>query len=549
MMDTQTESLWSHILGLAVDGKLKDTELPTIPSDMVTWSAWKHEHPQTTVLNLSRSNKNYTKEFYREPERFVVGFTGKFGIQHCSFATLLHQPLVNIDARGLPLLLSFDPQSTSARLFVRQIDGKRLTFEADDKHRLRDKETNSIWTRAGIAVGGPLKDKHLEPHVGIVSYKRAWLTFHPDSREVTVPGFKVAEKPKPASPAPVRLHPQDLDPFFTPPPKLAENFGKYKSPLKFADGRTVKTADDWKDRREEILRAWHGLMGKWPPLLEKPGVEFLAHIRLKHHTRHMVRVDVGPDGISTKGYLMVPHGEGPFPGVVVVYYDPETGAGKGKELRDFGHQLAQRGFVTLSIGTPPNHYYPSKDNAQLQPLSSLAYAAANCHTALANLEYVDAKRIGIVGHSYGGKWAMFASCLYDKFACAAWSDGGIVFDEQRGNVNYWEPWYLGYDKDVKRKAGIPVENNPRTGAYKRMIESGHDLHELHALMAPRPFLVSGGSEDKPKRWTALNHSVAVNKLLGYKNRVAMSNRDGHSPTAESNEQIYAFFERFLKPSQ
>ena len=41
-------------------------------------------------------------------------------------------------------------------------------------------------------------------------------------------------------------------------------------------------------------------------------------------------------------------------------------------------------------------------------------------------------------------------------------------------------------------------------------------------MAPRPFLVSGGSEDPPARWKALNHAVAVNKLLGHENRVAMT---------------------------
>jgi hypothetical protein len=159
---------------------------------------------------------------------------------------------------------------------------------------------------------------------------------------------------------------------------------------------------------------------------------------------------------------------------------------------------------------------------------------------------VDSERIGITGHSYGGKWAMFASCLYDRFACAAWSDGGIVFDESRGNVNYWEPWYLGHEPNVRRRAGIPTAENPRTGAYKRMREGGRDLHELHALMAPRPFLVSGGSEDRPERWTALRHAIAVNRLLGRQDRVAMSNRAGHDPTEESNSQLYAFFEHFLK---
>src|SRR5262249_40233377 len=151
---------------------------------------------------------------------------------------------------------------------------------------------------------------------------------------------------------------------------------------------------------------------------------------------------------------------------------------------------------------------------------------------------VDPKRIGIVGHSYGGKWAMFASCLYEPFACAAWSDPGIVFDEKRSNVNYWEPWYLGHEAGKERKAGVPDEKNPRTGSYRKMVEDGRDLHELHALMAPRPFLVSGGSEDFPERWKALNHALAVNKLLGFTDRVAMTNRKGHTPTDESNEQLY-----------
>ena len=68
-------------------------------------------------------------------------------------------------------------------------------------------------------------------------------------------------------------------------------------------------------------------------------------------------------------------------------------------------------------------------------------------------------------------------------------------------------------------------------------------------MAPRPFLVSGGAEDSPERWKALNHAVAVNKLLGFEDRVAMTNRKGHSPAQESNEQIYLFFEHFLRPNQ
>ena len=183
----------------------------------------------------------------------------------------------------------------------------------------------------------------------------------------------------------------------------------------------------------------------------------------------------------------------------------------------------------------------------MQPISALAYAAANTWNVLANTEGVDSTRIAIAGHSYGGKWAMFASCLYDKFACGVWSDPGIVFDETKGSgVNYWEPWYLGYYpppwENTWRKTGM-IEN--AKGLYPKLKQEGYDLHELHALMAPRPFLVSGGSGDQPVRWTALNHTIAVNKLLGYKNRVAMTNREEHSPNEESNEQMYNFLMFFL----
>jgi hypothetical protein len=335
---------------------------------------------------------------------------------------------------------------------------------------------------------------------------------------------------------------------FRPPAELANDLGVYRSPLRFRDGSPVRTADEWDKRRREIQRTWHGFMGTWPPLIEKPRIEYLERERRDHLTQHHVRLEIAPGRTTEDAYLLLPDGEGPFPAMLVVFYDAKTGIGQGRPgLLDFAFQLARRGFVTLSLGMDPAATYPNKEEPQLQALSFHAYVAANSYNALASLPQVDPGRIGVVGHSYGGKWAMFASCLFDKFACGVWSDPGIVFDESRPNVNYWEPWYLGWEPGKTRKPGIPTAENPRNGAYKRLVDSGHDLHELHALMAPRPFLVSGGSEDPPERWKALNHAIAVNRLLGKEHRVAMTNRPGHSPTAQSNEELYLFLEHVLKP--
>lgn len=348
--------------------------------------------------------------------------------------------------------------------------------------------------------------------------------------------------------------PEALRPWFEPPAAFAGDYGGFRSPLRFENGGEVRTPADWAKRRGEILRAWHGLMGEWPPLLTEPVVETLESVKEGNFTRHRVRFLWTPSQ-KTTGYLFIPDKAttGKHPAVLAVYYEPETAAGMGKEDRDFAYQLAKRGFVTLSIGTSETSaskdyalYWPSIEKATVQPLSMLAYAAANAWHVLASRPEVDPARIGITGHSYGGKWSMFASCLFDKFACAAWSDPGIVFDT-RPSVNYWEPWYLGYHPKPWRGRGVPDEANPARGLYPKLLEAGRDLHELHALMAPRPFLVSGGSEDPPARWRALNHSVAVNRLLGFEHRVAMHNRPDHSPNPESNELLYGFFEHFLRP--
>ena len=343
--------------------------------------------------------------------------------------------------------------------------------------------------------------------------------------------------------------PVKLAPYFKPPKEFAADFGTFRSPLKFDDGTPVKTAADWQKRRAEIRKYWHGLMGVWPALLTTPKVELSVKEDRAGVTQYKLKIETAPGRTVDDAFLLVPPGKGPFPAVLVVYYEANTGIGRGKsEFRDFALALAQRGFVTLSLGGDPNTYYPTKETCRIQPLSFHAYEAANCCTALAQMPNVDAKRIGVVGHSYGGKWALFAAALHDGFACGATSDPGIVFDEKRSNVNYWEPWYLGFDPALKaqRERGIPSVKNPRTGPYKQMVADGRDLTDLLALMAPRPFFVSGGAEDQPERWRALNHVVAVNALLGKKNRVAMTNRKLHSPDAESNELLYMFFEWALK---
>lgn len=353
----------------------------------------------------------------------------------------------------------------------------------------------------------------------------------------------------------------DISPHFQPPQKYVGDFGPYRSPLVFDDGTKVDSPADWPRRCTEIEAQWRKIIGPLPARIAKPKVTMLERRERDGFIEQHLHLEVGPDGRMVDGFLLLPPGRGPFPAVITPFYEPQSSIGLGKPDAlgsiDFSLQLVRRGFVALSIGTPGSLEKPGAnvrellvdvgDRLQAQPLGYLALVASNCLTALTQIPEVDAKRIGIVGHSYGGKWSMFASCLDDRFAAACWCDPGIVFNEANASINYWEPWYLGWIPGTQRKPGVPTADNSRTGPYAELFaHDSREMIELHALMAGRPVLVSGGSEDPEQNWRALNHLIAVNKLLGHENLVGMTTRPKHRPRPEDAAVIYAFFEQRLK---
>src|SRR5262249_46996274 len=154
----------------------------------------------------------------------------------------------------------------------------------------------------------------------------------------------------------------------------------------------------------------------WPTPVERPEVKKLEKVERDGYTEYRVQVQASAERGWVDGYLNIPKGSGPYPAVVVPFYEPLTSIGRGAKGRgvgthDYGLQLVKRGFVTLSIGTPGsvdklggdtrNALIKIGDELRRQPLTILAYVAANCLTALAQMPEVDPKRIGIIGLSYG----------------------------------------------------------------------------------------------------------------------------------------------------
>ncbi len=185
MIDEETRSLWSHLLGEAMQGPLQGTQLEAVPAEMVTWESWRREHPQTTVLNLSRTARNYVKRFYRRPQDFVFGWIENGQAYAAGFNVLIKNPVLNLKLAKSTMVVTFDKDTTAAHLFSSVVEERTLQFVRDEQGRMRDTQTKTVWnSNTGMAVEGPLQGMRLQQLVGIVSYARAWNLFHPDTKFV-----------------------------------------------------------------------------------------------------------------------------------------------------------------------------------------------------------------------------------------------------------------------------------------------------------------------------------------------------------------------------
>ncbi len=132
---------------------------------------------------------------------------------------------------------------------------------------------------------------------------------------------------------------------------------------------------------------------------------------------------------------------------------------------------------------------------------------------------VDAKRVGIEGHSRYGKAALVAMAADSRFAIAYISSSGEAgaklfrrnFGEQIGNIAGTGEYHWMAGNFIKY-AGPLTENDLPI-----------DAHELIALCAPRPVFISAGAADKGDAWVdakgMFRAAVAagpVYKLLGAK---------------------------------
>lgn len=181
MIDEETESLWSHILGQAMRGPLEGARLKPIPSVITDWGSWRARHPESTVVVMSQTAFEYVRDFYHPKIPLLLGIADEDDARAWPLPELFHQPIVNDSFGDRTVLVTFDPDSGTAVLFERTLGDRELTFDLQDD-KLIDRETGTEWDRlTGVALTPPLEGTRLTQLPAIVSAFDAWSRFHPET--------------------------------------------------------------------------------------------------------------------------------------------------------------------------------------------------------------------------------------------------------------------------------------------------------------------------------------------------------------------------------
>ena len=283
-----------------------------------------------------------------------------------------------------------------------------------------------------------------------------------------------------------------------------------------------------------IRTAWTSILGLPAPQSRVPLAHPLAEYRESTWNGTLYDLDVEPEA-PTRILIMEPVRKpaGRLPVVIVPYYDVDAPAGQnlggrrmGDEVRAYGRLAVQRGYIAVAIrwfGEGDGEGYDEAVLRLAQRHPGMTGMAKWVMDARALLDYlgqradIDPARIGIIGHSLGGKMALYAAAFDARIRVVVSSEPGIGL----GLSNYEAFWYLGTRRPADR-----------------------DQQELLALIAPRPFLlIAGESSDGDKSWPFL---AAAQPLYPNPQHLGMFNhRQGHSPTPEAVGHALDWLERFL----
>ncbi|MBE6380916.1 MAG: hypothetical protein E7047_08310 [Lentisphaerae bacterium] len=297
-----------------------------------------------------------------------------------------------------------------------------------------------------------------------------------------------------------------------------------------------------------ISEIWQQLLQVPANYTFKPRVELIKTYEFTDYTAELYLQANGP-GTVQRVIKTVPRDfSAPLPAVAAPFYypeamlgfDPETMAVEERfaEIAMLTH-LAQRGFIVISAEAYHLTYLksdlPRLEWARWQQAGDaltldypdwcgIGKLAADTRLLLDMLESdprVDKERIGIAGHSLGGKMAYYTGCIDPRVKVIMASDFGINYDQS----NWHDSWYWGDKVKLLQAAGL-------------------EQWQLLDIANGKPFMLLAGQFDNMASFDSMQRSGAY--PAGSEKLRIINHATGHRPPQDVLQQGYDFLQKYLQ---
>jgi len=310
----------------------------------------------------------------------------------------------------------------------------------------------------------------------------------------------------------------------------------------------LKAEPDWSEKAAPHRdRFWNEVIGKFPPASLPANPRSRLSEANARWASYDVMLDVWPD-VFAWGLLLLPTDLKPGEkrpvvvcqhGLEGVPVDTVNPAGKPgyDAYKSYAAKLAERGFIVFA----PHNPYRGMDRFRVlqrmaNPLRKSLFSVIIAQHErildwLESLPFVDSKRIGFYGLSYGGKTAMRVPAVAERYCLSICSADFNEWIKKNATIE------SGYSYLYTIEYEMPEFDLGNTFNYA----------EMAGLIAPRPFMVERGHDDgvAPDEWVAHEYAK-VRRLfakLGLPGKTEIEFFNG--PHTINGQATYDFLHRHL----
>ncbi len=294
---------------------------------------------------------------------------------------------------------------------------------------------------------------------------------------------------------------------------------------------------------------WRQLLEVPPDYKYAPGFKHVKNYEYDSFKAELYLQNNGPGTVQRVLITMPKVFTDKLPAVVIPFYFPEAMVGFELETLEtlprfseiaMAKDLAERGFITITAEAYHLTYCPEdksdrldferwqragsalvKDHPQWCGCGKLLADTQLLLDVLENDPRVDTDKIGIAGHSLGGKMAFYTGCMDERVKVILASDFGINWDQ----TNWQDVWYWG-DK------------------VKKLENAGLEHSQLLAMGKGKPFMLLAGHYDNMASFDTMQRSQVY--PADSEDLVIINHATGHRPPQDVLHAGYRFLEKYLK---